>query len=108
MTALMGAFPDCNQSSVFCFSVTAAPEPSVMPRLMAVFSQLGLVPDKWYSTLEGRRADGLSVDIQLRGLDAAQAVHLANTMRRIIEVESVLTYEKPSELNLYDAVPYAR
>lgn len=102
MTALLGSFPSPHNSSVFCYSVSAAADPSVMPRLTAVFSQLGLVPDKWYSTTDGRNRDGLTVDIQMSRLDAAQAEHLANAMRRIILVESVLLYEKRPDDGLRD------
>ena len=95
MTALIGSFPARQQSSVFCFSVAASADPSVIPRLAAVFSQLGLVPDRWYSSRDGEHAEMLSIDVQLSGVDGAQADHLAATMRRIILVESVLMYERP-------------
>lgn len=107
MTALIGAFPASKHSSVFCFSVTASAEPSVMPRLMAVFSQLGLVPDKWYSIREDHNRDGLSIDLQMSGLDAAQADHLAAAMRRIVLVDSVLLYEKPRESSRAGSMSHA-
>lgn len=76
MTALLGSFPAAHHSNVFCFSVTAAAEPSVMPRLTDVFAQLGLVPDKWYATRGGRNGEDLVVDIQMGRLDAVQATTL--------------------------------
>lgn len=103
MTALLGSFPADQHSNVFCFSVTAAAESSVLPRLMAVFAQLGLVPDKCYATRSGHKGEDLVVDIQMARLDQAQADHLANTMRKIIMVTNVLLYEMPREDRLRDA-----
>ncbi len=94
MTTLLGAFPDNNHPGVSCFSVSAAFDPSVMPRVLAVFAQLGLVPDKWYSTVD-RLDDGkLHIDIQMGRLNGNQAEHLAQSIRRIVLVETVLTSEK--------------
>ena len=33
----------------FCFSVHAAAEPGVMPRVLELFAKRGLVPHKWQS-----------------------------------------------------------
>ncbi len=90
MTALLGAFP-VNHPSVSCFSVSAAVDPSVMPRVLGVFARLGLVPDKWYSMVDGRDHDELRIDIQMGGLNGSQAEHLAQSIRRIVSVETVLT-----------------
>ena len=94
MTALLGAFPASNHPSVSCFFVSAAVDPSVMPRVLGVFAQLGLVPDKWYSVIDGRDPDELCIDIQMGGLNGSQAEHLAQSIRRIVSVETVLTSEK--------------
>ena len=96
MTALLGAFPVNSHHCVSCFSVSAAADPSVMPRVLGVFAQLGLVPDKWYSVLDGRDHDELRIDIQKGGLTGSQAAHLARSIRRIVSVETVLTSEKRS------------
>jgi len=97
MTALLGSFPAAQHSNVFCFSVTAAADPSVMPDLVAVFAQLGLVPDKLYAVRGGESGDELVVDLQMGRLDADQARHLAATLRKNIMVSSVLLYEMPRE-----------
>ena len=94
MTALLGAFPFTNYPNVSCFSVSAAIDPSVMPRVLGVFAQLGLVPDKWYSTVNGRDQDEILIDIQMVGLYGSQAEHLAQSIRRIVSVETVLTSVK--------------
>ena len=96
MTALLGAFPVNNHSSVSCFFVSAAVDPSVMPRILGVFARLGLVPDKWYSILDGRDHDELRIDIQMGRLKDNQAEHLAQSIRRNVSVETVLTSEKLS------------
>ena len=94
MTALLGAFPTTNHPSVTCFSVSAAVDPSVMPRVLAVFAQLGLVPDKWYSTVDRLDGGKFHMDIQMASLTGSQAEHLAQSIRRIVLVETVLTSEK--------------
>ena len=94
MTTLLGAFPANNHSGVSCFSVSAAVDPSVMPRVLAVFAQLGLIPDKWYSMVGGPGAGKLHIDIQMGRLNGSQVEHLAQSIRRIVLVESVLTSEK--------------
>lgn len=94
MTTLLGAFPVSNYHSVSCFSVSAAVDPSVLPRILAVFAQLGLVPDKWYSTVDSRDDGKLLIDIQMGRLNGSQAEHLAQSIRRIVLVDTVLTSEK--------------
>jgi len=94
MTTLLGAFPDSNHPSVSCFSVSAAVDSSVMPRVLAVFAQLGLVPDKWYSMVDGLDGGKLHIDIQMGNLNGGQVEHLAQSIRRIVLVETVLTSEK--------------
>ena len=94
MTAFLGASPVSNYQIVSCFSVSAAVDPSVIPRVMAVFAQLGFVPDKWYSTIDGLDGDKLIIDIQMGGLNGSQAEHLAQSIRQIVQVDTVLTSEK--------------
>ena len=94
MTALLGASPVSDYPSVSCFFVSAAVDPSVMPRVLAVFAQLGFVPDKWYSTIDSRDGGKLHIDIQMGRLTGSQAEHLAQSIRRIVTVDTVLTSEK--------------
>ena len=86
-------------SAVSCFSVLAAANPSILPRVLGVFSKLGMVPTKWYSVVTGRCRDKLHIDIQMTGLAPAKAEHIAQSLRRIVFVDTVLTSEKQELLS---------
>ena len=74
-----------------CFSIHAAAEPGVMPRVLALFAKRGLVPSSWVSRVSG--AD-LVIDVQMRGLDPASAAYIGQCLRQIVSVDAVLTSEK--------------
>lgn len=78
-------------SSTACFYVEAAPNPGVMARALELFAKRGLVPDAWHSTHDGR---ALHIDIQMAGIDRAQADYIAACLRQIVSVETVLVSEK--------------
>lgn len=93
MTALSGPLArHCHPTA--CFSVVAATEPGVMPRVLEVFAKRGLVPDKWLSHVAGHSGQELHIDIQLAGADAVLTDRLAQTLRQVVSVRSVLTSEK--------------
>ena len=75
-------------SLAFCFSVHAAAEPGVMPRILELFAKRGLVPQKWHSTVSGT---ALAIDVQTGGLGRDTADYIARCMRQIVGVEAVLT-----------------
>jgi acetolactate synthase small subunit len=74
-----------------CFSIHAAAEPGVMPRVLALFAKRGLTPSSWVSRVSGR---DLVIDVQMRGLDPASAAYIAQCLRQIVSVNAVLTSEK--------------
>src|ERR1043166_2196011 len=74
-----------------CFSVQAAAEPGVMPRILELFAKRGLVPQKWRSTVSGT---ALAIDVQMGGLGRDTADYLARCMRQIVGVDAVLTSER--------------
>ena len=77
-----------------CFSVYAEAEPGVMPRVLELFAKRGLVPTSWHSRVA---AGELTIDLQMRGLDAATAAYIAACLRQVTSVTAVLTYEnRPS------------
>jgi len=92
---------------VACFSVHAAVEPGVMPRVLETIAKRGLVPTRWHSAVvprvagPGRPALGeeLAIDIELAGADRRLAELLAAAMRQVAEVELVLTTEKRAALS---------
>ena len=71
-----------------CFSVFAAPEPSVMPRVLELFAKRGLVPSRFHGAVAGR---DLSIDIQVADLADNTAEHIAACLRNIVHVDRVLT-----------------
>lgn len=75
-----------------CFSVHAAAEPGVMPRVLQLFAKRGLVPSSWVSRVVGGR--DLTIDLQMRGLDQASAAYIAQCLRQIVSVDAVLVSEK--------------
>ncbi len=82
------------QRAIFCFSVRAAAEAGVMPRVMELFAKRNLVPYRWYADLiEGAR-DELSIDVQVADIEPELADYIARCMRQIWGVETVLTSEK--------------
>src|SRR3546814_14464322 len=40
---------------VYCFSILAAAEPGVMPRVLGLFAKRGLMPSRWHSDVSGAR-----------------------------------------------------
>jgi hypothetical protein len=72
------------------FSIRALAEPGVMPRVMQLFAKRGLVPRRWNSIAS---ASGLSIDVEMTGLDHDAADYIARCMRLIHGVETVLTVE---------------
>ncbi len=77
-----------------CFSVHAAADPGVMPRVLEVFAKRGLVPSAWYSALVGPRDEELQIDVQVRHLAPRQRDLIADALHRVVGVEAVLTAEK--------------
>lgn len=78
---------DADPSATTCFSVSGAPSPGLMPRILELFAKRGLVPDAFH----GRVADGrLSVEIRAAGMDEATAAYIGRCLRQIHLVERVL------------------
>ncbi len=73
------------------FSVHAAAEPGVMPRVLELFAKRGLVPSGWRSTLSGADQPRLAIEIEMRGLGCETADYIAACLRQIACVEIVST-----------------
>lgn len=80
--------------STWCFSVFAAPEPGVMPRVLELFAKRGLVPTRFHGDRIGEGADGLVIDVHAAALDATVAEHIAGCLRELVDVERVLVAAK--------------
>jgi len=75
------------------FSVDARAEPGVMPRVLEQFEKRGLVPALWHSTRTGADRARLTIDIAVAGLDCELTRYIADCLRQIVHVETVLTTE---------------
>ncbi len=93
MTASSGALSR-HRLPTQCFSLTAEAEPGAMSRVLEVFAKRGLVPSQWHSTLAGRHGDELQIDVQITDIDAMLARRLAETLRQMVAIRSVLVAEK--------------
>ncbi len=85
---------DFSPQTTWCFSVFATPEPGVMPRVLELFAKRGLVPRRFHGDLVGAGADGLVIDVQVDGLAADTAEHVAASLRGLVAVDRVLTATK--------------
>lgn len=79
-------------SETFCFSVSAAATPQVLPRVFDVLARHGLTPVRCHAQSDG--GPGLFIDLQLHGLDKDAASRLALGLDRLIEVDRVLMSAK--------------
>jgi acetolactate synthase small subunit len=82
---------DSRSDPTYCFSVFAAAEASVMPRVLELFAKRGLVPSRFDAAVSG--AD-LSIDVQVDGMEAHTASHIAACLRNVVHVGRVLTAVK--------------
>ncbi len=79
---------------VACFSIQAAAEPGVMPRVLELFARRGLVPRRWVSDVAGPGGRELAIDVQIAGLAPETQAYLARCLRQIWGVGAVLTSER--------------
>ena len=93
MTTLSGFLP-VQRCQTACFSVIATAEPGTMPRELEIFAKRGLVPTRWLSAVAGPRDGEIHIDIQLADADGGLVKRLAQSMRQVVSVQSVLTSEK--------------
>ncbi|HKF74213.1 MAG TPA: hypothetical protein VKB68_20855 [Stellaceae bacterium] len=75
-----------------CFSVHAAAEPGVMPRVLELFAKRALVPSSWTSRV-GAEQD-LVIDIQMVGMSTEVADYVTRCLRQITGVQVVLASRK--------------
>ncbi len=81
-------------SRVACFSIQAAAEPGVMPRVLELFAKRGLVPRRWVSDRCGPGGRELAIDVQISGLAPETQAYIARCLRQIWGVGAVLTSER--------------
>ena len=78
---------------VHCFAVAADPSPGLLPRVLELIAKRGLVPLRVHATLEGTPrtpdAEVMTVDVQVAGLDADTAAHVARCLTQVVGVFDV-------------------
>ena len=79
---------------LYCFSVLASAEPGLMPRVLDQFAKRNLVPARWYSRVLAGAA--LEIDIQVAALSPEEGDAIAQCLRRLVDVEAVLTDRRKS------------
>jgi acetolactate synthase small subunit len=82
------------RSRVACFSIHADAEPGVMPRVLELFAKRGLVPRRWISDVTGPGGGELSIDVQVAGMAPETQAQIAQCLRQVWGVGTVLTSEK--------------
>ena len=82
---------DRSSNPVWCFSVFAAPEVSVTPRVLGEFAKRGLLPFRFEAVAAG---DALAIDVQVDRLEEQAAAHVAEVLRGLVHVERGLMTTK--------------
>jgi hypothetical protein len=97
---------DSVPAGTVCFSIQAAAEPGVMPRVIELFAKRNLVPERWVSGVHNLAERGpsdrgmadrgaeLMIDLQVAGLTRQDRDYLTRCLAQITDVRSVLTSEK--------------
>lgn len=74
-----------------CFSVQAAADPGLLPRVLELFAKRNLVPSRCHAVLSEPEREELLIDLQVTGLAPEEAEHIARSLRQLVFVASVLT-----------------
>lgn len=77
-----------------CFSVVAENNPNALSRILEPFTKRGLSPSHVYAKRIGADGEALQVDIHLDEADEETAWRLANDLRGLWLVQTVLTSDK--------------
>ena len=101
MTSHMGGAalaqnPPSEQSDLFtaCFSVVARTDPNTLSRVLEPFTKRGLAPSHVYAMRTGDKGVAMNIDLHLADADADTQRRLANDLRAVWLVETVLTSDK--------------
>ncbi len=81
--------------AVACFAVRAQAEPGALPRVLEPFVKRGMQIADVHARILGQADDCcLLIDLQVAGLDDAQAQAIAESLRQMVPVERVLLSRK--------------
>ncbi|MDA8638005.1 hypothetical protein N9L49_05270 [Rhodospirillales bacterium] len=95
MTPSLGG-PSTPQNTTFtaCFSVVSETDPNALSRILEPFTKRGLTPSHVYAMRTGPDGEILHVDLQLADADDDTVRRIANDLRGMWLVDTVLTSEK--------------
>ncbi len=81
------------RNTVARYSVTAVPDPSIMSRVLELFTKRNLIPDHFAGSLVAGNVSGtetrLEITVEIAGLDDHLAGYLGRCMQQITYVLSV-------------------
>ena len=102
------ATPPANDARVsYHFAIRADAEPSVLSRVIELFSILSVVPDAVQSRRAGENLDELRIDVMVTGITVQRVQHLQLQMAQFPTVINVLVdkdVEVASDLDYREAV----
>lgn len=84
-------------NATFCYSVNAVPDPSVMSRVLELFTKRNLIPDRFGGSLMQGEIPRLEMTIEIAGLDDHLAGYLGRCMAQITYVLSVEVSGRPDQ-----------
>jgi hypothetical protein len=79
--------PDRNTA---VFTIQAAADPGVLPQAVGLFAKHGLIPSRWVGNAHAGDSR-LFLTIEVDGMADDLALRMANGLRRILCVETVVT-----------------
>ena len=92
-TLQSGAAPE---TALFRYHVAAAEDPSVLARVLELFVLRDLIPHEVSCRRVVREAPELHMELEVAGLEPGHAEHLAQRMRNMMPVLSVLLQTRPA------------
>jgi hypothetical protein len=82
--------PDRPERNTAVFTIQAAADPGVLPQAVGLFAKHGLIPSRWVGNAHA--ADSrLFLTFEVDGMADVEAHRMANGLRRILCVETVVT-----------------
>ena len=79
--------PDRNHA--FVFTVHAAADPQVLPRVLEMFALRSFVPRRVHGRTVGQPRGSFRIDVETDALSAPAAHRMAERLRTLVPVESV-------------------
>jgi len=87
---LAAGCPPAEAPRTVCFSVHAAADPGLLPRVIGLWAKRGLTPARWHSALCGSDDREIYIDVEMSAVTPALAQQIAGELRRIYGVSQVL------------------